>query len=401
MLKTSQTHPLQVQFIQCQAPGSGRIGMTFCPGKKQKFSSQGDWDRNLDLDLAVIREHGATHLVTLMEYEELFRYGVASLPEKASQLFAWHHLPWTDGGVPHSRWEILWQDQRRHLLEALAKGETIVIHCRGGLGRTGTLAARLLVELGEAPEVALRRVRTARPGAVENGAQEAYVLNLRPSGRLTANDKMNSWPESPCRTPRDGQSILKTRDMFFQFALFWAWKSDVRLIQLTGKGTRSELRFLVEQGDQLDLFGPRVVLPPYDRWVEPRRSPFYQSLMSNFNLVRKIGQSVSRGNGGGRATWDDELLWDEDTGFINNSFAGLPSGTPTTVSELPQDHPEIASGSFENRAVFCPLHGTVEPRRFVLSSVRDSWQMLAGREVTYLLCPDCGMCLDAALTKMN
>jgi len=31
-------------------------------------------------------------------------------------------------------------------------GEAIVIHCRGGLGRTGIVAARLLVEFGEDPE---------------------------------------------------------------------------------------------------------------------------------------------------------------------------------------------------------------------------------------------------------
>jgi ADP-ribosyl-[dinitrogen reductase] hydrolase len=54
----------------------------------------------------------------------------------------------------------------------------LVIHCKGGLGRTGVVAARLLIELGETPNAALARVRAARPGAVETPEQEDYVLNL-------------------------------------------------------------------------------------------------------------------------------------------------------------------------------------------------------------------------------
>ena len=62
------------------------------------------------------------------------------------------------------------------LRRRLQSGERIVLHCRGGLGRTGTIAARLAIELGETPETALRRVRAARKGTVETHEQEAYVL---------------------------------------------------------------------------------------------------------------------------------------------------------------------------------------------------------------------------------
>jgi ADP-ribosyl-[dinitrogen reductase] hydrolase len=53
----------------------------------------------------------------------------------------------------------------------------VLLHCRGGLGRSGTIAARLLVELGENPRVAIDRVRRARHGAIETPAQEAHVLS--------------------------------------------------------------------------------------------------------------------------------------------------------------------------------------------------------------------------------
>jgi len=55
----------------------------------------------------------------------------------------------------------------------------VLIHCTGGLGRSGMIAARLLVELGEEPRLAMQRVRAARPGAIETAAQEAYVLACR------------------------------------------------------------------------------------------------------------------------------------------------------------------------------------------------------------------------------
>ena len=49
------------------------------------------------------------------------------------------------------------------------------IHCRAGLGRSGMIAARLLVERGMAPEQAIIEVRAARPGAIETEAQERWI----------------------------------------------------------------------------------------------------------------------------------------------------------------------------------------------------------------------------------
>jgi protein-tyrosine phosphatase len=70
------------------------------------------------------------------------------------------------------------------ILEAARAGQTVVIHCRGGLGRTGTVAAACLVALGHAPETAIDSVRAARPGAVETPAQarwiEAYSQAISP-----------------------------------------------------------------------------------------------------------------------------------------------------------------------------------------------------------------------------
>jgi ADP-ribosyl-[dinitrogen reductase] hydrolase len=60
----------------------------------------------------------------------------------------------------------------------LCDASNIVVHCRGGIGRAGMVAARLLVELGDAPDVATAKVRAARhPKAVETLEQERWATN--------------------------------------------------------------------------------------------------------------------------------------------------------------------------------------------------------------------------------
>jgi atypical dual specificity phosphatase len=58
---------------------------------------------------------------------------------------------------------------------ALAEGKRVAVHCRAGLGRTGTLLACYLVNSGFSPEEAINRVREARPGSIETHSQVAAV----------------------------------------------------------------------------------------------------------------------------------------------------------------------------------------------------------------------------------
>jgi ADP-ribosyl-[dinitrogen reductase] hydrolase len=174
---TSQTHPLRIEPVT--APGGGLIGMTFCPGKHQMGGLHGPWRRDLTLDLDVIRDWGAVAVVTLMEKHELGQYQVASIgAEVTARGMVWLHLPIVDVNIPDAAFETLWQETGPRLCAWLRAGERILLHCRGGLGRTGTIAARLLIELGLKPEDAIRAVRAARRGTIEIGEQEAYVRGL-------------------------------------------------------------------------------------------------------------------------------------------------------------------------------------------------------------------------------
>jgi len=179
--RTSQTHPLCIAELPLSA--GGLLGLTFCPGKIQSGGLTGDWNRDLAHDLDAIRNWGSGAVVTLMETEELRRYRVAGLGKAVMQRgMAWFHLPIVDGDVPNAAFERAWQTDGVILRGLLARGGKVVIHCRGGLGRTGLLAARLLVENGATPDTAIRTVRVARPGAIETLAQEDHVRTVKAVG---------------------------------------------------------------------------------------------------------------------------------------------------------------------------------------------------------------------------
>ena len=177
--KTSTTHPLEIDELRC---GAGVVGMTPCPGKRVRSHYGGHWGRNLAADMRVVSDWGATVLVTLMEGFELDELGVGNLGNVAEAVgLEWHHLPIPDMQVPDERFERRWTYTGHVLRRKLAAGERVLLHCRGGLGRTGMIAARLAIELGAVPDAALGAVRKARPGTVETPLQEAYVRACRPS----------------------------------------------------------------------------------------------------------------------------------------------------------------------------------------------------------------------------
>jgi ADP-ribosyl-[dinitrogen reductase] hydrolase len=145
--KTSLSHPLRIDHVD--APGGGMIGMTFCPGRKGGGASSGTWVRDLDLDLDRIRDWGAVAVVTMMEEQELANCEIAGLSAAVRDRgMTWHHLPIVDVDVPREPLERAWSTSGPQLRADLAAGRKILLHCLGGLGRTGTIAARLLVELG-------------------------------------------------------------------------------------------------------------------------------------------------------------------------------------------------------------------------------------------------------------
>jgi protein-tyrosine phosphatase len=180
-LRTSASHPLQISNVRA-GPSLGRIGITFCPGKHDATAMTGGWARDLAADLDAIKRWGAAMVITLVEPSEL---AFLKVPELGSEVrrreMQWLHLPIPDYHPPTPAFERQWQTEGRTIRQLLRQGDDVVVHCKGGLGRAGMIAARLLVELGIPATEAIAQVRAARgKGAIENRAQEAAVERASP-----------------------------------------------------------------------------------------------------------------------------------------------------------------------------------------------------------------------------
>jgi protein-tyrosine phosphatase len=82
-------------------------------------------------------------------------------------------FPIKDGWVPEDPPAVL--ELVRSIEQRLDRGVNVLVHCRSGLGRTGTISACMLVASGVAPDEAIASVRACRSGAIESEAQEQFV----------------------------------------------------------------------------------------------------------------------------------------------------------------------------------------------------------------------------------
>jgi protein-tyrosine phosphatase len=127
---------------------------------------------------------GSRTLLTLLTVQELRTLGLEPLQAIcASNGLEWLHAPINDHQAPDAGFESWWEQNRDGLHRQIDEGVAVAIHCWGGKGRTGTIAARLLIERGLAPEAAISAVRQCRPGAIETTAQVEYLLRLPPQRR--------------------------------------------------------------------------------------------------------------------------------------------------------------------------------------------------------------------------
>ena len=173
---TSLESPIGVGWLP--VGGSGRLGLTFAPGKKARALNGDRWERDLGADLdRLVQIHGAQVLVPLIEDHELRSLGIDLLVAEAERRgLVVDRLQIRDGGLPERRAA---GDLVARIGVHLNAGRTVVVHCRGGLGRAGTIGGCTLVSRGVAPEMALAALRAARgPGCPENSQQVGFITSF-------------------------------------------------------------------------------------------------------------------------------------------------------------------------------------------------------------------------------
>ena len=195
--RTSVSHPLRVDALQV---GNGLLGLTFCPGKKDTSLTGARWDRDLETDLARLRDWGASLVITLMERHEFDLLGVPNLPDRIKEHgMDLAHLPIPDQGIPGAAFPHEWSQVQADAFARLTIGGRVIVHCRGGLGRTGLVAALMLIETGLEPTAAIRAVRQVRPGAIETVGQDRFVQDfVRRDHSLGLLPRNFSEKERPC-----------------------------------------------------------------------------------------------------------------------------------------------------------------------------------------------------------
>ena len=82
------------------------------------------------------------------------------------------HFPIADMGIPSPRDTL---DLCRFILAKVELAEPVAVHCKAGLGRTGTVLACCLVTQGASPEDAVQQLRLVNNYYIQTQAQEMFI----------------------------------------------------------------------------------------------------------------------------------------------------------------------------------------------------------------------------------
>ncbi len=129
-----------------------------------------------DEEFAALANAGFCEVVSLLEVGEAFELGLEaerSLCVGAGMSF--RSLPIPDRGIPSSVGEF--RDLSLSIYQRTAKGQHTAIHCRAGIGRSGLLAAAVLLHHGLDAEEAFRAVSNARGLEVPDTPEQMQWLH--------------------------------------------------------------------------------------------------------------------------------------------------------------------------------------------------------------------------------
>jgi len=146
--------------------GDGTLALAPLPGAGGAYGA----------DMAHLQDWRPALVISTTTEAEMVAAGAGALVSEVQESGArWVGVPVADFGVPDGAQEADWAQASGVALAALGGGGRVLVHCRGGCGRSGMAVLRLMIEAGETPDAALARLRAVRPCAVETGAQMAWA----------------------------------------------------------------------------------------------------------------------------------------------------------------------------------------------------------------------------------
>ena len=158
----------------------GSLIFTPCPGTKGV---------GLKESLAQLKSAGADAVITTMPDDEMGGNGVTDLPDACRNTgLQWFHFPIDDDAAPGEAFRQAWGTGKNRVFEILDRSGTVVIHCKGGSGRTSLMAAIILCERGMNHDQILNQVKALRPNALKLPVHTDYLQQTcaAPEGRRSA-----------------------------------------------------------------------------------------------------------------------------------------------------------------------------------------------------------------------
>lgn len=131
----------------------GNFALSQAPGKKIAKGRNGKkFDRDLGNDVKYIKEtHNISVIVCLLNKYELRTIGInvdeyKKLCEKKNQIELFIY-PILEMGAPQDEMKTFHFEVIEKIAKEIMAGRNVLIHCRGGIGRAGTIASCLLLFL--------------------------------------------------------------------------------------------------------------------------------------------------------------------------------------------------------------------------------------------------------------
>ncbi len=161
---------MKADLFWIPGPWRGRLAIASRP-------RGGDW---LDDEASAWRQADIDVVVSLLENDEASQLDLVGERQAAEHnSISFISFPIPDRGVPVSFGDAA--SLMTRIADQLDAGKNVAVHCRQGVGRSGMIAAGVLVTSGSSPEEAMQAVSSARGAEVPETIEQRRWMQQLPS----------------------------------------------------------------------------------------------------------------------------------------------------------------------------------------------------------------------------